>query len=118
MTPGIRDEHLLGKILHILKVPIKLPNGKLIYPQKGTPQGGIISPLLANIVLNELDHRVESNREENPAMNKNTGVRPNGKIDKGHNYRALRNAKPKEVYIARYADDLRIFARTKTVAVL
>ena len=53
-TLGIRDKHFLGKILRMLKAPIKLPNGKLIHPQKGTPQGGIISPLLANIVLNEL----------------------------------------------------------------
>ena len=55
-TLGIRDKHLLGKILRILKAPIKLLDGKLIYPQKGTPQGGIISSLLENIVLNELDH--------------------------------------------------------------
>lgn len=63
-TLGIRDKHLLGKIKRILKAPVKLPNGELIYPTKGTPQGGIISPLLANIVLNELDHWVESNWEK------------------------------------------------------
>jgi RNA-directed DNA polymerase len=28
---------------------------KLTYPRSGTPQGGVISPLLANIVLHELD---------------------------------------------------------------
>ncbi len=115
-TLGIRDKHLLGKILRMLKAPIKQPNGKLIYPQKRTPQGGIISPLLANIVLNELDHWVESNWEENPVMNKNVMVRPNGKIDKGHSYRALRNTKLKEMYIVRYADDFRVFCRTKTAA--
>ena len=67
-TLGIRDKHLLGKILRMLKAPIKMPNGKLIYPGKGIPQGGVISPLLANIVLNELDHWVESNWEENPIV--------------------------------------------------
>lgn len=30
-------------------------NGKLIVPKEGTPQGSVLSPLLANIVLNELD---------------------------------------------------------------
>lgn len=37
------------------KAPVILPNGEKIYPTKGTPQGGSLSPLLANIVLNELD---------------------------------------------------------------
>ena len=40
-------------------------NGKLIYLTKGTPQGGIISLLLANIVLNELDHWVKKTRVVN-----------------------------------------------------
>ena len=29
-------------------------------PYSGTPQGGIVSPILANIVLNELDHFVQA----------------------------------------------------------
>lgn len=52
---GIRDKHLIYLIKQILKAPIRHPDGSTVYPDKGTPQGGIISPLLANIVLNELD---------------------------------------------------------------
>ena len=112
-TLGIKDKHLLGKILRMLKAPIKMPTGQLIYPTKGTPQGGIISPLLANIVLNELDHWVESNWEENPIVYKYS---TNKLGSKNNGYRAMRKTKLKEMYIVRYADDFRIFCRTKTTA--
>ena len=115
-TLGIRDRHLLNKIRRILKAPIK-ENGKLIYPDKGTPQGGIISPLLANIVLNELDHWVENNWEQNPIIDKYKGkINPTGTKDKWSGYRAMRKTRLKEMYIVRYADDFRIFCRTKTAA--
>ena len=48
---GIRDKKLLCIIKEMLKAPVVLPNGEKIYPTRGTPQGGILSPLLANIVL-------------------------------------------------------------------
>ena len=92
-TLGIRDKHFLGKILRMLKAPIKLPNGKLIHSQKGTPQGGIISPLLANIVLNELDHWVENNWEENPIIHK-YAITKNGTKS---GYKAMRKTKLKEI---------------------
>ena len=111
-TLGIRDKHLLGKIKRILKAPIKLPNGTLIYPSKGTPQGGVISPLLANIALNELDHWVESNWEENPVVYKYSICSRGSK----NGYKVMRKTKLKEMYIVRYADDFRIFCRTKTDA--
>ena len=62
---GIRDKHLIFILKRILKAPIKMTNGTITYPEKGTRKG-IISPLLANIVLNELDHWVESQWQENP----------------------------------------------------
>lgn len=48
---GITDKRVLKIILKMLKAPIK---GKGI-STKGTPQGGILSPLLSNVVLNDLD---------------------------------------------------------------
>ena len=52
---GIHDKQLLVVIRKMLKAPIQMPNGTLVYPDMGTPQGGILSPLLANIYLHELD---------------------------------------------------------------
>jgi group II intron reverse transcriptase/maturase len=34
-----------------LKAPINMTDGTLVYPEKGTPQGGVFSPLLANLFL-------------------------------------------------------------------
>ena len=34
-----------------LKAPVQLEDGRLIHREKGTPQGGVISPLLANLFL-------------------------------------------------------------------
>ena len=67
---GIQDKQLIYVIKQILKAPIMMPNGEKYIPHKGTPQGGIISPLLANIVLNELDHWIESQWENNPVAYK------------------------------------------------
>lgn len=40
-TLGIQDKQLLAIIRKILKAPIKMPNGDVVYPTKGTPQGGL-----------------------------------------------------------------------------
>ncbi|MFC4523823.1 reverse transcriptase domain-containing protein [Cupriavidus pinatubonensis] len=34
-----------------LKAPVQMPDGAVEYPDKGTPQGGVVSPLLANLFL-------------------------------------------------------------------
>jgi len=50
----VKDEKLLGLIWQFLRAGVM--EGKLFREtQQGTPQGGILSPLLANIYLHELD---------------------------------------------------------------
>lgn len=116
-TLGIQDKKLLWIIKKILKAPIRMQNGETIYPSKGTPQGGIISPLLANIVLNELDQWVDSQWQENPIVYKYKGkTNKNGSFDKGHGYRAMKNTNLKEMYIIRYADDICIMCRNRSDA--
>jgi RNA-directed DNA polymerase len=47
-----------GKMLRLIKLFLKAPiqeGGRLHKSNRGTPQGGVISPLLANIYLNHLD---------------------------------------------------------------
>ena len=34
-----------------LKAPVQRPDGTLVEREKGTPQGGVVSPLLANLFL-------------------------------------------------------------------
>jgi group II intron reverse transcriptase/maturase len=47
----IKDNALLNLINQWLKARIKQPDGRCEKPQSGTPQGGVISPVLANIYL-------------------------------------------------------------------
>ena len=115
---GIRDKKLLCIIKQMLKAPIVLPDGKRVYPTKGTPQGGILSPLLSNIVLNELDWWVSSQWENMPTHYEyKTRQNARGTDIKSHTYRALRRSNLKEMYLVRYADDFKIFCRSYKDAV-
>ncbi len=115
-TLGIRDTKLIQIIKAMLKAPIVMPNGEIVYPQMGTPQGGILSPLLANIVLNELDWWIASQWDDMPNHMVHpckVAYYPNGAEKKCNSYTALKKSGLKEMRIVRYADDFKIFCRTK-----
>lgn len=96
---GIRDKKLLCIIKEMLKAPVILPNGETIHPDKGTPQGGILSPLLANIVLNELDWWLASQWERMPTKTTfKTRSNNQGTEIRSHAYRALRRSRLKEIH--------------------
>jgi RNA-directed DNA polymerase len=50
----IRDPYIIKLIREWLRAGIVYLD-KVTYPEEGTPQGGVVSPLLANIYLNRLD---------------------------------------------------------------
>ena len=73
-------------------------------PDKGTPQGGILSPLRSNICLNELDWWLSSQW---------ASFRPTKSFSSpSKTWRALRQrSRLKEFHAVRYADDFKIFCR-------
>lgn len=117
-TLGIRDKKLICIIKEMLKAPVVMQDGSIVYPDKGTPQGGILSPLLANIVLNELDWWIAGQWETIPTHKKLAQkFNKNGTPDNAKRYKFLReNSNLKEMYIVRYADDFKIFCRKRSDA--
>jgi group II intron reverse transcriptase/maturase len=62
----VSDGSILGLVKGFLKAPIveEKSGRRTIHPNKrGTPQGGVISPMLANLYLNSLDHGVNDHPE-------------------------------------------------------
>ena len=100
---GIRDRQVLAIINKMLKAEIDGEG----FPRKGTPQGGILSPLLSNVVLNDLDQWIASQWEY---------FNTRHKYQSTHKYRALKKTNLKEGYIVRYADDFKILCRDMNTA--
>lgn len=55
----LKDKKLLRLISRMLKAKVILPDGVCVRNEEGVPQGGPLSPLLSNIVLDELDKELE-----------------------------------------------------------
>ena len=95
-----------GKVRKQINAWLKSGNifeGKFEKFERGTPQGGVISPLLSNIALNGLQERIENWAESQKLL------RPNGMPIKSLKERR------KAVHYVRYADDLIIMHRELNV---
>jgi group II intron reverse transcriptase/maturase len=58
MKGDIADKRVLRLVNDYLKAGVMV-NGVVVETEEGTPQGGPLSPLLSNIVLDELDRELE-----------------------------------------------------------
>jgi group II intron reverse transcriptase/maturase len=55
----VKDRRLLQLIRRMLKAKVVMPDGVVVATEEGAPQGGPLSPLLSNIVLDELDRELD-----------------------------------------------------------
>ncbi|KEI83928.1 group II intron reverse transcriptase/maturase [Clostridium botulinum] len=90
---GIKDKRVLMIIKNMLKAGIM---NECDTNELGAPQGGIISPLLANVYLTAFDNWLVREWEEKKTQHQYTGR---------HKYEALKKTKLKPFYYVRYADD-------------
>lgn len=103
---GVKDKRFLMIIKKMLRAGV-VEDGIVTPSELGSPQGGILSPLLANIYLNSFDWMISAMYESHPAQrtvkNPKNGHR---KVQKHH----------EPIYLIRYADDWVILCRTQEKA--
>ena len=58
LAQRVSDRRVLAVILRMLKAKTVMPDGVVVSTAEGLPQGGPLSPLLSNIVLDELDREL------------------------------------------------------------
>ena len=103
---GIRDKRVLAIVRSMLKAGVMK---ECTVNEMGTPQGGIISPLLANIYLNRFDQFITSDFEHKKLRKPYS--RRDGEISAMRNHSSL-----KTCYFVRYADDWVILTDNKADA--
>lgn len=58
VSQRLTDKSVLNLIRQWLRSPVQQPDGQLVKSRIGIPQGGVISPLLANIYMNVFDQLI------------------------------------------------------------
>jgi RNA-directed DNA polymerase len=85
----VADKRVLSLIKAFLKAGIMSEQGRLLGTVTGTPQGGILSPLMANVALNTLDEHFARAWE---AMGADQGQRQRRRMRGESTYRLVRYA--------------------------